>query len=544
LPPEDKHLLQTAAAIGTEVPLPLLQAIAEVPEDAVQRGLAHLQAAEFLYETRLFPEREYTFKHALTHEVAYGSLLLERRRVLHARIAESLEALGGDQGAELVERLVHHAVRGEVWAKALAYGRQAGEKAMARPAHREAVGYFEQALSALAYLPEQRDTLEQAIDLRLALRSALFALGDSERILAYLREAETLATALDDHRRLGRVFRFLSQQFIRRGAPDQAIAVDQRALTLASASGDAVSHAMANLSLGNAYQAQGDYRQAIACFEQTRAFLDGARRYERFGEFFFPAVSSPARLAECHAELGTFAEGSAVAEEGRRIAEAVAHPPSLMVAACGGGLLALRQGDLRRALPLLERAVSLCHEVDQPSFFLRIAASLGAAYILAGRVADAVATLTQAMEQITTMDLVVLQALCRLSLGEAQMWVGRLEEAQALAEQALALARAHQEHSNQAYALRLLGEIGAQREPPASDQAGNYYRQALALAEELGMRPLQAHCHLSLGTLYVKISQREQARTELSTAIALYRAMEMTFWLPQAEAALAQVEGQ
>jgi class 3 adenylate cyclase len=180
--PEDKRLLQTAAVIGTEVPLPLLQAIAELPAAALHGALAHLQAAEFLYETRLFPEHEYTFKHALTHEVAYGSLLLERRRVLHARIVEALEALTGERVAEQVERLAHHALRGEVWDKALAYCRQAGEKAMARSAYREAVGYFEQALSTLPHLPEQRHTREQAIDLRLALRPALFPLGDLARI--------------------------------------------------------------------------------------------------------------------------------------------------------------------------------------------------------------------------------------------------------------------------------------------------------------------------------------------------------------------------
>ena len=173
LPAEEKRLLQTAAVLGTEVPLPLLHAIADVPEAVLQRHLTALQSAEFLYETRLFPEHEYTFKHALTHEVAYGSLLLERRRVLHARIVEALEALAGERVAEQVERLAHHALRGEVWDKALAYCRQAGEKAMARSAHREAVGYFEQALSALPHLPEQRDTREQAIDLRLALRTAL-----------------------------------------------------------------------------------------------------------------------------------------------------------------------------------------------------------------------------------------------------------------------------------------------------------------------------------------------------------------------------------
>src|SRR5262249_27735912 len=115
---EDKRLLQTAAVIGTEVPWPLLQAIAELPEATLHGGLAHLQAAEFLYETQLFPEPEYTFKHALTHEVAYGSLLLERRRVLHARIVEALEALAGERLAEQVERLAQHALRGAVWDKA------------------------------------------------------------------------------------------------------------------------------------------------------------------------------------------------------------------------------------------------------------------------------------------------------------------------------------------------------------------------------------------------------------------------------------------
>ena len=213
LPDADKRLLQTAAVIGTEVPFPLLQAIAEFPEATLHGVLAHLQTAEFLYETRLFPVREYTFKHALSHEVAYRSLLPERRRGLHARIVEAIETLAGERVAEQVERLAHHALQGEVWDKALGYCRQAGEKALARWAYREAVGYFEQALSALLHVPETRDTREQAIDLRLALRTALYPSGDSERILAHLREAEPLAAALDDPRRLGQVSLFLSNHF-------------------------------------------------------------------------------------------------------------------------------------------------------------------------------------------------------------------------------------------------------------------------------------------------------------------------------------------
>ena len=139
--------------------------------------------------------------------------------------------------------------------------------------------------------------------------------------------------------------------------------------------------------------------------------------------------------------------------------------------------------------------------------------------------------------------MVYFQALCRLSLGEAQLLAGRLEEAHPLAERALAHAREHQERGHQAYALRLLGDIAARREPPESALAEDHYQQALALAEELGMRPLVAHCHLRLGNLYLKSGRRDEARAELSAAIELYRAMEMTFWLPEAERALAEVEG-
>jgi tetratricopeptide (TPR) repeat protein len=213
-----------------------------------------------------------------------------------------------------------------------------------------------------------------------------------------------------------------------------------------------------------------------------------------------------------------------------------------MIASWGIGLLALRQGDLPRALPLLERAVSICQDADLPAYFPWVAAALGAAYTLSGRVADAVPLLTQAMEQATATETVVHQALCGLSLGEAQVLAGSLEEAHALTEGVLAHARERQERGYQAYALRLLGDIALRREPAERDQAEAHYSQALALAEELGMRPLQAHCHASLGTLYATIGRRAEARAELDTAIKLYRAMEMTFWLPQTEAALAQGE--
>ncbi|MCI0371391.1 MAG: adenylate cyclase, partial [candidate division NC10 bacterium] len=165
LPPEAKHLLYTAAVIGPEVPVSLLAAIAELPQDVLQRRLGYLQAAEFLSATRLVPVPAYTFKHVLTHEVAYGSLMQERRRTLHGRLVDVLEMLSEDRGADQLDRLAYHALHGERWDKALAYYRQAGARAFGQSAYREAVEYFEQARTALAHLPSDRPTMEQAIDL-------------------------------------------------------------------------------------------------------------------------------------------------------------------------------------------------------------------------------------------------------------------------------------------------------------------------------------------------------------------------------------------
>jgi class 3 adenylate cyclase/tetratricopeptide (TPR) repeat protein len=538
LPPEEKRLLQTAAVIGMEVPLALLQAIAELPEEALHRGLTHLQAAEFLYETRLFPEHAYTFKHALTHEVAYRSLLQERRRALHTHIVEALETLSGDRLVDQIEHLADHAVRGEVWDKALRYCRQAGAKAMERSAAREAEGYYEKALAALEHLPKQRDLQEQAIDLQLDLRNARAVLGQHARILHDLRTAATLAEALDDPLRLGRVFVYMADCFIAVGQYDRAIASGQRALALAAASGDSGTHTGANNYLGVVYFIQGDYRQAMDAFRRTLAALEGEQRYERFGQNVPPAVFSRGSLCLCLAEMGAFAEGIAVGEAVLRIAETINHPVSLAGAYRSVGQLYLRQGDLYQALPLLERAAGLCDEVDLPFHFTLLAPALGAAYVLCGRVDEAVRLLEQVLEQGALMGG---QAPLLSTLGEAHLHASRLEEATALAARALEQARTRQERGHEAYALHLLGDIATHRDPPEVAEADARYRQVLALAEELGMRPLVAHCHLGLGSLYARTGQQEQARAELAAAIDLYRALEMTFWLPQAETTLAQV---
>jgi tetratricopeptide (TPR) repeat protein len=540
LPPEEKRLLQTAAVVGHEVPWPLLQAIAELPEAALHRSLVHLQAAEFLYETRLFPEREYTFKHALTHEVAYGSLLQERRRTLHARIVAALEGLYVDRLAEQVDRLAHHALRGEVWDKTVAYCRQAGARAMAHSAYHEAATYFEQVLGALQRLPECPDIQAQAIDLRLDLRNALYPLGELGRVLVFLQDAAALAEILGDQHRLGWVSAYLLVHFNQACQPDHALASGQRALAMAAALGDVDLTVTTQHYLGNVYRSLGDYHQAMEYCRKNMEAPHGELFHERFGLPALISILSRSFLVCNLAECGAFAEGIIPAAEGVRIAEAADHPLSQVVAYWAVGYRALYKGDLHQAIPMLEHALDLGQVAHLRLMFPRVALYLGAAYTLAGRFADALPLLEQALEQAVAMRLMLDHALQVTWLGEACLLAGRLDEAYTQAQRALEFSRAHQERGHEAYALRLLGEVAVQRHPQEVEPAKASYRQALALAEALGMRPLQAHCHLGLGTLYSKLGQREQARVHLSTAIALYRAMEMTFWLPQAEATLAQ----
>jgi tetratricopeptide (TPR) repeat protein len=265
---------------------------------------------------------------------------------------------------------------------------------------------------------------------------------------------------------------------------------------------------------------------------------------ERFGMIGLPAVASRAWLSRCLAELGAFPEASTHGEEAVRIAEAVDHPNSLIVAYLGVGFLSLRQRNLSRAISVLERGLDLCRVFNILLWFPETAAALGCAYACAGRITEALPLLEEAEQRDVAMGTTGGYALRVGYLSEAYLLAGRMQEAAQLAERALDLARAHKERGHEAWALRLLGEITAHQAPLEIESAEAHYRQALALAEELGMRPLVANCHLGLGTLHSRTGKVDQAHTDLAAAMALYRAMEMTFWLPQAEAALTQVEGE
>ena len=310
LSPEDKRVLQAASVVGKDVPFSVLQAVADLPDGALRESLARLQSAEFLYEARLFPDLEYTFKHALTHEAAYGGVLHERRRALHTRIVGALERLYESRLDEHVETLAHHAFLGELWDEAVRHLRNAGARARRRSASREAVTHLERALAALRRQPDSPGTAAEGIDVRLELRNALLPLGDNERMLAHLHAAEELAIATGDDRRLGWILAYLTVCYTAAGNQAEAIARGRKALELSTAPGDEGLGVMARFFVGLASLCGGSLDDAVQFFQEVVSTLAGARASELFGEPGPPAQFARAFLGWSLAELGRFDEGS------------------------------------------------------------------------------------------------------------------------------------------------------------------------------------------------------------------------------------------
>jgi tetratricopeptide (TPR) repeat protein len=552
LPPEDKRLLQAAAVIGKDVPYPLLQAIGDLSENALRQGLARLQAAEFLYETSLFPDLEYTFKHALTHEVAYGSLLQERRRVLHAQIVAVIEALYPDRLAEHVERLAHHSLRGEIWEKAASYLEQAGSKASTRSTPDEAIAYFRQALETLDHLPPTRAVKERGIDVRLAMQTPFLRHGRfGGYLLDDLRTAEDMAEQIDDQRRLGRVLASLGNYYWASGEHRRAREACERALAIALSVRDVELQVDANFGLGLVQHHRGDYSAAVAHWLEVGALLPDSqgrilaqlreRPQTSAAQLVFHGLTSwavltwRARAAWALAELGEFERGIALGQDALRGIEAFEHPwTQIMVTRCVGNTYMLR-GEAERAIELLEAALVTAERWELDGPWSLVAADLGYAYAQVGRAGEGVSLLERAVAGSASVPAVA-------CLADAYLLAGSRDAAWSTGERALALAHRHEERGNEAYVRMVLGAVAAQADPPDEGQAETQWRQALALAEELGMRPLAAHCHLGLGTLYHKLGRHDEAQVELTTAAEMYRGMKMPFWLAKAEAAEAGAE--
>jgi tetratricopeptide (TPR) repeat protein len=310
------------------------------------------------------------------------------------------------------------------------------------------------------------------------------------------------------------------------------------ALALAINLDDLGLRARAENILGWAHLTSGDFRRSVELYRRVIATLEGPLARERLARYSLIATGAHAFLVWALAELGEFEAAQEPAREALRIADTVNRPFGQLQASFGLGLLHLRRGELAQAIPVLERALQICRVSNLKALaFHGVAAFLGGSYAWSGRVGDAIALLDPVVAQTATMGAWFDHIISIIPLGEAHLLAGALDEARRLGERAVEVCIAHRERGHHAWALRLLGAVAA-AVPADRAVAEQHYRQALALAEELGMRPLAAHCHLGLGKLHQSAGRWEPAKGHVTSAMTMYREMDMTQWLEKAEAEL------
>jgi class 3 adenylate cyclase/tetratricopeptide (TPR) repeat protein len=522
LAPEQRELLQTASVIGSEVPVALLEQVVDIPQRQLRVLLADLQAAEFLYQTASF---HFKFKHALTHEVAYGSLLSRRRQELHGRVVRAIESQYSDNIAEVVERLAHHAMNAEFWEEALNYSRQAGDRAVELSAYREARIFFDQAIQALKHLPQDQEHIQLGIDIRLGLRTIFGATADYPALEDCLREAELLAISIEDRPRLAAIS--VAQTLVHnwRGDLDASIECGLRALSIAREINSSRLELPASFYLGQAYMWRGDFRRSLALLQDNQSWTAGPLRQERIGTTGTSSVLWLGMLAASCAYLGNFAEATVAAEKACAIADEVRRPYDIALAYWYAGFVLSHQGNIPGALVPLEHGYEICRSA-QISFLIPVlSTTLGSCYALSGRTDEGIGLLTKALEFSQSVKFHYGVAWSTVYCGFAKLHAGRTQDVIEHARGAIELASRHHYRAVEATARRLMGE--ACQRNGESEAAEGYYLGALEIASELGLRPELAHCQSGLAQTYFRLGHKDEANRLVAAASELYSILEM-----------------
>jgi tetratricopeptide (TPR) repeat protein len=505
-------LLQIAAVIGAEPSGALLRAVSDLPDETFEGAVGRLHAGEFLVPLRIVPDTLHRFRHALTHEVVYGSLLRQDRRELHLQVLRALERGQGDTSRAPeapVEVLAFHAMRAEEWEAAAEYGRRAGMRAAARSANREAVALYNQALAALRRLPEGSERSVAEVDLHLEIRNALFVLGEPEKIPAHLEEAARIAEAIGDAARRGRVGLLQSGWYWQNGQHRLAAEAADRAVAISVAGGDELTAALGLYRRGTNLQAVGEYAAAAAALLEAIALLERKGAQDAFAFGGYPFVFCCSFLAWSLAELG---EHSAARREGLRgwsAAARLGNSYSQAVMSFGHGHALIRAGALEEAEVVLERGFELYRIEEVPATYPWIAAGLGYVRVLRGEVERGMELLRHAVEpEVRSRG--PRYAHTYLRLAEAARHLGRTNEALEAVRTGRETAEAQGERGHLAWAERLLGEILATEEPLA---ARSHYERAIGIASALGMRPELELIHAGLARLGLRSRPGDEPRT-------------------------------
>ena len=538
LEPADKRLLQAAAIVGTDIPFSLLEAIADVQGDDLRRGLAQLQAAEFVYESRLFPELEYAFKHALTHDVAYGRVLQDRKRALHAAIVDAMERLYRDRLVEQTELLAHHSLRGQVAGKAAHYLCLAGERAASRFANQEAVQFLQKALEVLKELPPTPENRMSVLDTRIALGPALIATkgATDQEVEHCYREAVGLADALGDEAKRFPVL--WGAWFVKftRGEHDEAVSDAQSLLRAARVSGDTGRLLEARHSLWATLSAMGRSREALEHIEHGRPLYDREKHAQQAFQYggHDAGACSYWHRGLSHWVLGYPDRALQDAREGVRMAKDLRHPMTMVLALWFEAWVQFQRGATEAAVAAADESMTLAstHGI----------AAWGQA-----------ATLLRTPLTASRRDLQEIEQVIRRSSGTA--WrkasnlalLARRYADQGASEKGLEVVRgippAQRSGFFGADILRTEGEIILAHDKSAVREAEACFQRALEVARERSEKSLELRAAMNLARLRQQQGRREEAHRLLDPVYRWFTEGFETTDLRTAQALLSELGG-
>jgi tetratricopeptide (TPR) repeat protein len=512
LPPDSKRLLQTAAVVGREVPLAVLEAVSELPADALAQALANVREAEFLRETHLFPEPAYTFAHALTHEVAYKSLLSDRRQALHMAAAQALEALYADRLEEVYDRLAYHYARTPNAPKAIEYQTRFARKAARGHGHVETIAALREAADRVDGLPpDARDPV--LLDLALREVQSLNWLGRNEESLELLLRHRERVEGLGDPLRAGRYYFSLGTNYGLLGAHARAVDNLRRAVEEADRCGDerTMGRAYALLTLesfwaGEPAQGVEDARRAVALLERTQ------QRYWLALAHFYAAT--------IYFLMGEIQQALAAATQAGGLGEAIGNLAVQSYAASTTGVTYAVAREWEAGIRACRRGLDLAPDPLTRSLALGL---LGLACLEKGDAAEATRCLEEAAARTGRFRYRQNECWFTALLSEAHLLKGDATRAHDLARTALAVAIEVEFRLAAGLAQRALGRVAIAGEKWT--EAEEWLTQAAGTFTAIQARLELARTRVELAGLLARHGQREAAGQHLDEALGLFGAL-------------------
>jgi class 3 adenylate cyclase/tetratricopeptide (TPR) repeat protein len=537
-----KQTMQVASVIGRDFPFRILQTITGMKQE-LKLCLLNLQELEFIYEKSLFPELEYIFKHALTQEVAYNSLLLKRRKEIHERIGQAIENLYPDRLEEFCELLAHHYSRGENWEKAYQYLKLSGDKATRNYAKWEAIGFYREAIGIVNKQPDTEENKRKGIEVRLLMTTPIRYVGYPEGSLEVLEEGERLSRELGDEKSLAQFLSLISFYCFMKGDSRRGLQYAEECFREAERAQDVELMAAIGMQLSVSYVPLGEYQKVAEVAAKAIAMIERAGRQSdsfNWGFNVYAALHPIHGLAM--ASLGDFQLAEALCEKGLRFAQEVKDLYCIGHVECFYANICTIRGDGKKAIAHAENALRIFEETQ---FLTQMGTAwyiLGYGYYFLGELGTAREHVKKGLETDRAVGLTMMWSLYYFYMGEIDLASCDWESARRCADEGLKLAQTHGEKEGEGWLSCILGRALAKADPSQAARGEEYILQGIKILDELKVRPYSSQGYLYLGEFYADTGQRENALKSLRKAEGMFQEMGMEYWLRRTQKILERLK--